>query len=323
MIIPLVLFVVGAVSTLFLVSPLSFSLLTYQQKPQIIHQPANNILLKGESFIERITAKEKNLGIIALHFTNTNTVAYADEDQLQVTLMDVSAHKVVYQNFYRSGLLISSKYFPFGFPKIPNSQGKEYQLAIKSLNGNANNALHIDNNKLTNQVSYDYSKSEIIGSPTKFTSFLAKKYALIFTDSQTLFITFEYFMPLLFYCIFLIFNKRGKSNPYISEVLLFFIILYDIFFIAPLYTLVLLVIIIGWGIFVVRHRLESLITYLFAFVFFILALLVQSLQFISVANKASVWGYFFLVFGTVQLLRELLGKEKNRITVKEFIQQLR
>ncbi|MGH7203167.1 MAG: hypothetical protein ACREHC_01845 [Candidatus Levyibacteriota bacterium] len=322
-IIPLVLFLLGAVMTLFLVSPLSFSTLTYQQKPEVILQPTDNVLLKDDHFVETITAQENDLGIIALHFSNTNTVEYDDEDKIAFQLTDISSNKVIYKNTYRSGLLISSKYFPFGFPKVADSKGRQYEVTITSLKGNPNNALHIDTANLTNQVSYDYGKHDILGSPSKLISFLAKKYVLIFTDNQTLFITFEYFMPFLFYCIFLSFNRRGKANPYISEVLLFFIMLYDIFFIVKLYSLVLIGILIVWLIFVKRHRLESSVSYLFAFIFFIISILMQSLQFIAIANKASVWGYFLIVIGTVQLFREIYTKGKNTVPLREFIRQLR
>ncbi|MGI8420335.1 MAG: hypothetical protein ACR2LN_06890 [Candidatus Levyibacteriota bacterium] len=322
-IIPIILFLFGAVNTLLLVSPLSFSLLTYTQKPEIIHISTNNLLLEGENFTERITAKENNLGIIAISFFNPNTIAYSDEDQLAFTIKDVAVNKIVYKNSYRSGLLTSLKYFPFGFPKIADSKNKQYQISIVSLKGNTNNALRIDNNAFINQVSYDYSKSEIIGSPTKFLSFIAKKVALIFNDNQIMFITLEYFIPLLFYCSFLILNRRGKTNPYIAEVVLLSIILYDIFLIVPLYTLVLFIILIIWIVLAIWDRLDSSVSYLFACILFIIALVIQSVQFISIANKASVWAFFFLVIGTVQFLKELSGKEKKRINMIEFIQHLR
>lgn len=322
-IIPFLLFSFGAIATLFLVSPLSFSLLTYQRQPQVIQQPTNNVLTKGERFIERIYAEENNLGIIAIHFSNTNTVEYENEDQLEFILTDLTSNKVIYKNYYRSGLLTSSKYFPFGFPKIVDSKGKQYQITITSLKGNINNALTLDKNKRMNQISYDYSKDEIIGTPENIFSFLVKKYALIFADNQTLFIAFEYFMPFIFYSIFLAFNKRGSANPYTNELLLLFIILYDIFLIPQIYGIMLFGLLSIWVIFIIRHKLESSITYLFSGILFVIALLLQYFQFIMIANKASDWGYFFLVIGTVQLYKEIRNRDKENISVKTFLKQLR
>lgn len=322
-IVPIALFIFAAIGILFIVSPISFSLLTYAIKTEIVHQPQNNILFKGESFSEKFVARDNNLGIISIPFSSTNKVDYTDEDTITFTLNDVKSKKIVYQNTYRSGVLINSEYFPFGFPKISDSKNKEYLVTITSLKGNNNNALRVLNDTSTNQVSYDFAKREIIGSPTSLVSFLEKKYIQIFSSSETLYTALEYILPFIFYSLLIFARKKENGRPYAGELLIAFIIVYDIIFIPNLYSLILFVVLIVWICLANWHRLESTISYFFSLVLFVISLFAQYIHLISVTDKASVWGYFFLLIGTFQLLREVYNDEKKQVTLKAFINQLR
>lgn len=131
-------------------------------------------LLKGESVKFEFTAVADNLGTVEISINNYSRI---NTDKLDFKLKDKSSSSWVYQGLYETSMMDAGQPFPFGFPIIPNSKGRTYQIELKSLQGSEGNFVGI-NSSISKffKAKYFYSKEYFKQNPVALLAFFLLKF---------------------------------------------------------------------------------------------------------------------------------------------------
>ena len=156
----------------------------YQYKALTVveEQPLNTMLiskqkgefLQGQKFIAQFTASENYLGVVEVRFFNYNRI---NTDSVAFRIKQVGESNWYYQNTFTTGQFQPDEYFPFGFPIIDDSKGKQYQLEIESVNARPEDAITFSAVRPLITTEYQYPKKEILKSFSGFKNYLLLKMA--------------------------------------------------------------------------------------------------------------------------------------------------
>ena len=167
-------------------------------------------LLKRKVIVDSFVAAANNLGTIVLAFDTHNK---SIEDKIVFKLKEAKDKSWYYQATYNANQIQNNVPFPFGFPVINNSKGKNYVFEIESSRGSFDNSLAI--NKNNNYYSkYKYSKKVILGNIKIFSEFMPlkiKSKIVTIAYSEVALIFFSSVMPLFLYLFLLIYKKESKK----------------------------------------------------------------------------------------------------------------
>lgn len=311
---------------------LGTTVLTYDHsKSEIITRNFSEILagniIKGE-----FSARDKNLGIVAVRF---NTFFRINEDVVEFRIKEKGTKNWYYKNSYTTPQFQPSQYFTFGFPIIPNSEGKKYYFEIESAHGVHENAVALSAIEPIFETKYQYSKTLIMKDLRSSGGFIIRRffnsegenYAVdyivrklinIFTNVDFLISSIVYFMPLFLYIVWLLFFKKYLFDEYYLIFMpVILMILSSILNITGNDT-----VIIGltsfWFFVAFVYKLKSYFSFIFSLVLIIMSplLLYTSLEVLSV--NFTVWGYLFLVVGVLQQIIELSWKDRELIGFLEL-----
>gem|GEM_PF-1986728 len=89
-------------------------------------------LTAGKVRKQTFMARHENLGIVSIKF---NTGERVIDDTLEFGIREIGKDDWYYRNVYKTDQFRNLEYFPFGFPEIAGSKGKEYELVVRSLGG--------------------------------------------------------------------------------------------------------------------------------------------------------------------------------------------
>lgn len=152
-------------------------------------------LLKDRRVIMSIKSDENMLGMLGILI---NTHNRENIDQIVFRIRERGNKQWYYENTYEVKSFANGEYYPFGFPKIINSEGKYYSVEIVSKNGAKGNAIGmLGNNKY--YVKYVYTKSDLKAA---IIPFLFKKlgyFMRMFSPWDYLVIFFPFILFFLFY----------------------------------------------------------------------------------------------------------------------------
>jgi hypothetical protein len=302
----------------------SFSSITYPNFP--LNRNTSLILVQGMTVEGKFTAKENNLGTILLKFPNIPVLDYQYQDTLVFRLKEADSASWYIQNKYRSGIFMDSPTFPFGFPRLPDSKGKNYVFQLESKAGGLANAVTVGN---TFDIRYILDKSQLFHSPQLLFGFVLKKVYVSIFDIDFLLNSFIYLTPLLLYGVWLILNskqskktfspifKRFKDNKQINFVMTNVIakgrwVLVTILVIIFVYSLLtkvanigISVFIIGWWILAIFKKIvTSRVSFIFFTILLSLGFLGIMLSQINFSTRISSWAYIFLLIGAIQAIFE-------------------
>ena len=220
-VIPMLLIAVWGVFTLLYITSYdkSFLLLSYNHSKDNFNQLTHNKLLAGNKISGEFTASEDNLGIVSLRFTLFSRVPFKNEDLLAFRIKEKGDTKWYYQSNYRSGIIYDVPLFPFGFPKIADSKGKQYVFELQSLKGNAQNSIALSKREPILISKYETSKQFLLADKKELLYFTLKKFNALKT-TEVLFVSFIFLLPLIIY--FLLLTPPGerlsdKFNKYLSK----------------------------------------------------------------------------------------------------------
>lgn len=314
-IIPFLLFTFWFMSSLFLNSKISFSVLLYKEPQNEIKQISSEKLLKGGKISGEFRAKENYLGIVMVRFNKYTKHDFTSEDILRFKLREKGTKSWYYLNDYRTGQLENNLLFPFGFPVIQDSKNRIYQFEIESILGNNINAVEVNKKNLAWLTGYQFPIIETFSDNRAAFNFLIKKTITSFTDIDFLLSSSLYMVPLIIYILVYILSpwlRRVKNFRYISPGILLTLIILDVFFVTEVYLGILTSLILGWSYCIAKFRLESKISFSIAFGFIILWTILIMLKITEFQNKINIWVYAFLVIGICHAIFEERRSIKNK-----------
>lgn len=317
LLIPVTLFIFWILASIVLVYyPPSFSVVSKYHSRSDIQNFSDKKILKGDKINGSVNASENNFGILVIRFNPSTAVPYKDEDRLLFRLKEKGSDRWLVENSYKSGLINEVPFFPFGFPKMKNSKGKTYQFQIESLKGNNLNALSLSSENPVIESQYQFSKSVIFNDIGSFENFMAMKLSNFLADTNSILLSFPYFLPFIIY-VFLLFLQ--KSSPSIFYVVLLSMITDVLTNYRTVYFAGEIILIFAWVFCLIRYKLSSSISFFFSVIFVLFALSGIVLSQPLVLQKASEWTYYLLVVGTGQTIWEIRNNNLKLISLRTFL----
>lgn len=279
----------------------SFSTIVHSYENRAVN---TDKLLKGDIYKDEFTAKENYLGIVRLRFEDFPNVDYEIEDVLIFRIKEKGEKEWYAENSFRTGALKNSLFYPFGFHLIDDSKDKTFEFEIESTAGKGHNSIQISDGSNILKTSHIYPRWEITGDTNKFIQFgLLKTYNSL-TDTNFLLSSIFFALPLIvFLLLYLVLTKPKLKNKGIS-VFVIFLILYEIFFLDPIYSGLFLMLGLFW---IISIKINKLSYKASLYVFIMLFIIWMTLSFFDMRNysdKLNVWAYFFFTTAAFHLFIE-------------------
>lgn len=311
-IIPILLLILWLTLSLFYSSYKSFTVLQYNHNQDENDNFPIGKILKNQRIIGEFTGKENYLGIVSVRLDYTQRISFEEEDVLLFRIKEKGQEQWYYENKYRSGLMIGSLYFPFGFTKISDSYGKIYRFEIISLNGNDKNAITIKAKDPIFVSKYKFSKNEILlGGSQAVLSFSFKKVFTFFSNFDTLISSLIFLLPLIIYLIWLTAIYEFKIANKLFAAIVISLILADIIWIEEILSGLLFGLTGLWILAIYKNKFSSKISFLFSFTLIFLAVVLNYFNFFESINKISTFAYMLLIIGSLQMILEQFKLKGN------------
>lgn len=113
-------------------------------------------LLSGQTLHFEFKANDYNLGTIEFLFNNYKKI---NSDIVVFKIKEKGVKDWYYQSSHESSKFDIGQFYPFGFPPIPNSKNRYYEIEIVSLFGKTDNSISLSRTSDFFQVKYFYSKA--------------------------------------------------------------------------------------------------------------------------------------------------------------------
>lgn len=153
-------------------------------------------------------ADDNNLGIVGLKFKTYNRI---NGDVLEFRLKEEAKRDWIYVNQYKTDQFQNEQFFPFGFPKIPDSAGKTYLFEVESLNGREDNAVGLSKSGKVIESRYQFNLKKLKTNPPMLIRFLYKKIFFSLGRLDFWLASIIYLLPFYAYIFYLIFSKKLTS----------------------------------------------------------------------------------------------------------------
>lgn len=269
-------------------------------------------LLKGDIVYGKFHASYPNLGIVSMRFYNQDRDS---DDTLVFRIREENQDSWYYEAKYKTDQFIPHELFPFGFPIIIDSDGKNYEFQIESIGGATGSGILIDSQSPVFLAKSTFNKNDLIKDKQMLLSFIADKVINIFGDKDLLTNNLIFFLPLICYAVFVL--SKGFSFHFLTGIALA-VIIYDIFWLKESYDSLFVGLLFLWTLISRRFHFESRIAAVFALGFLVITpiMLVFGQDFF--AEKIAVWAYLFLCVTVVQQIYELKKKPRNQLTLEKF-----
>ena len=274
-------------------------------------------LHKGDKVSGEFVAVLNELGVVWIRF---NTFGRINSDILTFKIREKGQNNWYYENLYRVDQFQDGKLFPFGFPPITNSLGKDFQFEIISNNGVSKDAVTINPRK-TFFSGYGISLKSFNADTIQF--LITKLLSILREDALIIFIT--PFIDFLLFKIIIKFLKRQLVYSLLF-VSLVYIFLFDKIFPGdesvsnPAGALILVVLFI---LIFQKFRIEARIYIFFSIIYLtLIPLILLILNRPDFAEKSALLAYLFLILGVIFIFIEIVKKPKNLVDIKSFLESM-
>lgn len=312
-VIPITLIFFWFITTILFNPYAPFTTIIYKHSSSHFSEYHQGMLLKGQQIKGVFTGEENNLGIIGIKIRGGVSVNADDQESLQFELKERKGSSLLYSNTYNVGQIRENEYLIFGFPKIIDSKGKDYEFTLTSLNGDLKNSLDLHKEEDFFISKYVYS-ARSLKSVRALSMFLEARMRMLFLNIEALLVSSIYFLPFLFYITLIGFSKTFKSK--LGSLTLSLIVL-SIIFIPDIYTGIVLGLLGLWIIAVIKDKVTYQYTLGAVIFFYVLSGIFAAFTRIPEVDSSSLWGYLLLVVGVVQLIIQ-----ERRIDVKKNLKSL-
>lgn len=293
-----------SVSFYILTSDLSFTTLSnFYSKNILKGQGIERPLKKGQILKGEFTAKENNLGIIAIAFDPR----FRTWDDVIFRVKEKGSREWYFSNKYWALQFLDFEYFPFGFPIIKESKNKTYQFEIKSLVAKEGEGVAVRKNFPTVVIKYQVNKNDLLANKINLIKFFFKKFLNNFYTPEFIFVFLVSLSPFLLYSIY--FLKKSLSLKLLDIIPVIYLF-WDIFFIRKIYSYLSFIIL---SLFFINFKKNKLV-YLFLLLLFIMPL-TNIFNFSYLQYKTSFWFILILITTVFQNYFIKLFFRKRRIVI--------
>lgn len=169
-------------------------------------------LLAGKKVTGEFISNENNMGIVAVRFL---TYRQINNDHFIFRIKEKNNKNWYYENEYKIKEFSGYSHFPFGFPIVHNSKGKEYYFELESLYGRTGRAVGVSREEPAILVRHKFTINQLLDNKKALVLFLLKKSNEFLRDGQVIILFLQIFI-ILSSPFFLIRVVRKIAFPKIS-----------------------------------------------------------------------------------------------------------
>lgn len=292
-----------------------FTVLLYNHPKQEITQGKTTELLAGEKIKAEFTARDNNLGIVAVRF---NTFFRINEDVVIFRIKEKGKKDWIATNSYTTPQFQPNQYFTFGFPIQTDSQGKLYQYEIESTHGKRNNSVALSPIEPIFVTKHQYLKGNILTDWQYLITYLQRKTINTFSQFDFILSFISYSLPFFIYFLRMLFFDKYLSKKY-------FIVLIpvEIMIILSLVNITrndgaVMGLTAFWIYLQLTYRLQSSYSFLMSGFFIVITSILYYSDKVELATNIAMWGFLFFISGVIIQLIEIIWKQKNLTPLPAF-----
>lgn len=285
----------------------SISTISYKHNNDYLLEPARGKINGGDKIVGEFRARENYLGTIALPLQSFKWRAPDEEKIFTFKIKEKKANNWININKYKTNIFARGIVFPFGFAIIKNSKGKIYYFEITAEKGEHLSPLYLGSDESYLVSKYQFPKKEIINSPGNILTFLTKKINYSFNYKEFIPIFVIYVSIFTLFLLSVIFSVMMKKI--VLSIFLFPIFIYLLF--LPIKNdIVFISIVIFWIVLILKEKLSSIYSFIYAIFFLSLTLLLLVFDRNFAAEKSAEFAYMFIFIAVVYEIFSLI-KSKN------------
>lgn len=242
-------------------------------------------LYKDQSIKLDLKIYENYLGQISVRFYNYDRI---NEDSVLFRIKEKGSNSWYYEHIYKTDQFQPHHLFPFGFPVIQNSRGKEYQIEIISQSGKPDDAVTLSSSHPQVASAHQFPKKGLITNPSLLVEFLVNKIKYSHVSLDT-------------------FISLGKYVHIITLSTVFLYLLFNNVIVKFVHF---------------RQNVSSLIL-ITGLVLLIVGALLHYVHFTSISSIIIITSYFLFLLSTVLFLIEnkIVGGEKRPSTSDKVVRK--
>lgn len=277
---------------------------------KLISDVSPDPIFKGEKRTFIIHSSQNNLGIITIKF---NTYDRFNYDMLRFRIKEQHAQEWYFEETYSTRAFTSLNAYPFGFPILPNSQDKNYQIEIESLNGNKDSSVAIYPSRDHITASYQFEKKRLLQDQGYLLNFLFIKTTNSIQNYSLWYPVLVYSYLFVFYLFSLLKNSvwPHSSTKKLYLALIVIAIVMDILFIKRSFDLVYVKLALLLLYVLKYNRISERILFTIALSMCIAAVGAQLIGIEMLIQKLSTWIFIFMSVGFIASLQKYVLK-KNK-----------
>jgi len=185
------------------------SVLTKRHRQKTFVNYEGDTFTRGDIAAAVITADDNNFGIVAVKFDTHDRV---NDDVLEFRIKEEKASDWYYVNEYKTDQFQDEQFFPFGFPKIKDSIGKNYLFEIESLYGDSQNAVSLSTKGKVIESRYQFSMDELGTNKVLLARFITKKLLRALNSLSFWISSLIYLVPFFIYIAYVFKEDEFKKN---------------------------------------------------------------------------------------------------------------
>ena len=270
-------------------------------------------LLKGDIVSFDYPSRYPMFGMVEVKFNAFNRVS---DDVLEFRIKKPGTEDWYYTGQYKADQFQSDEVFPFGFPIINDSSGKNYYIEIESLNGATESSVAIKSPLYKSVVvgKHVFTREQLSSSPKLLVYFSYHKILNILNNPEHFFHLLLYSLPLIF---FIMYSLVGMSLGLYSLVI-FISVAVDIMSMDIYYSFFIISVMIAWILNVRRHKVSSQVSVALALALITVSVPLNLAGFKLIQDRMTVWSYMFLSFGVIQIVYEINIKPAFRLSLLDY-----
>jgi hypothetical protein len=265
--------------------------MTYQDRALLKMNDTSRPILRDNPVTGEFVASYNNLAMIKLRIRTFNRM---NTSHITFKLREKRSKVWIIINDYTVDRFTDGLLYPFGFPSIPTSKGKQYEFEINSQDSTPDNAIGVYTGFQTFATQYVYEKNILSHDPRVLHEFLIAKITSACKDPYTIAFTTLWFIPIFIY----LYGQAGLLS------LLYALFVYTYVPLSLHPNAILYMTVLGLGT-TLYSRLQSKQIFIIAVLFLIQIPACLAFENILAANKAAMLVFFFILIGVIIALSEM------------------
>lgn len=285
----------------------SFTLISENYSKNVFDLGDNQSDVSARKFSATFTSKDDYLGIVSINFDQRNKITSGN---MLFRIKEVGDREWYYENIYDVRQLNDLSFYPFGFPIIDNSDGKNYEIEVELTETHSKYAeLKLSKNSPAITTLHKYPKEPLIESRASFAAFLYKRVLNIIHNNYQLFGSVICLLPFISYLFRLILNRRHFTKALI--IIIVATILIDTILIFQFFDMAYVTIAVMWHLLLRKVKNPSKYSYEVGFGLLGLSTVAQIVGSTNIVEKSASWAFMFFVTGLILNIGEIRKKQAS------------